>query len=122
MLAIHLQAASDVNSPVSGEVSAVNDSLTDESSMVCPSPKSLAGFSICSLTKGIYCVYVCVFMLSLLASGLVFNSSNMSCINMFMCIFQSCALHHDIWTVIHSNHCYMVDKSAYHDMVLIENH
>ena len=29
-----VQAASDVNSPVSGEVSAVNDALTDESSKV----------------------------------------------------------------------------------------
>ncbi len=46
-----MQAASDVNSPVSGEVSAINDSLTDESSKVsfycnvtmffaCPGPWS----------------------------------------------------------------------------------
>ena len=82
VLANPLQAASDVNSPVSGEVSAVNDTLTDESSMVCPRPKSVAGISICSLGKGIYST--CVFSVSLLASGLLFNSSKMSCSIMFM--------------------------------------
>lgn len=35
-----VKAASDVNSPVSGEVSAVNDSLTDESSKVNKEPYS----------------------------------------------------------------------------------
>ena len=73
VLANPLQAASDVNSPVSGEVSSVNDSLTDESSMVCPRPKSVAGFSICSLGKGTYST--CVFSVSLLASGLLLKAA-----------------------------------------------
>lgn len=46
-----VQAASDVNSPVSGEVTEVNSSLTDESSKV---PAPLYGMHSATLHKGMY--------------------------------------------------------------------
>lgn len=46
-----VQAASDINSPVSGEVTEVNSSLTDESSKV---PELLYGLHSAILHKGMY--------------------------------------------------------------------
>ncbi len=60
-----MQAASDVNSPVSGEVSAVNDALTDESSKVRAKSQCLA---CSSFTAGQVCMggaldsYLCLRM------------------------------------------------------------